>query len=90
MTQPEYYSNGKRMSPTKLMYNIKQKVDDQIKESNGTKPRNEESQGGVANNSNFRRFNEDYLQSPREYVEPLKEVGMGSYTRNLQIVNKML
>ena len=27
ITQPEYYANGKRMNPVKLMYNIKQKID---------------------------------------------------------------
>ena len=41
ITQPEYYSGGKRMSPVKLLYNIKQRVDEQIDEANGSKPKTE-------------------------------------------------
>ena len=68
ITQPEYYDNGKRMSPTKLMYTIKQRVDNMIKESNGQKPR-EEDKEGVKSHANYFRFRDKYLKNPREHKE---------------------
>lgn len=53
MAQPEYYQNGKRMKPTKLMFSIKERVENQIKESHGAKPRDVEQQGGVSNQANY-------------------------------------
>ena len=57
MTQPEYYSNGKKMSPTKLIYSIKKKLDDEVLVSKGIKPRKTAAQGDVGSNANYERFN---------------------------------
>ena len=40
LTQPEYYSGGKRMSPVKLMYSIKQRIDAQVDEGMIQRPKN--------------------------------------------------
>ena len=74
ISQPEYYAGGKRMNPTKLMYTIKEKVDNQIAESNGEKTKDESEQRGVTNNANFLRFGEDYLKGPRHPGDPLPEI----------------
>lgn len=81
LTESEYYSNGKRMSPTALLCAIRKKVDGQMAENNGSKPREEEIGGGVTTNLNFSRFTAGYLQSPREYKEQLPDGEKnGAYT----------
>ena len=68
------------MRPTKLMYTIKTKVENQTKESYGQKPREADQQGGVTNQANFYRFSSDYLNNAREYEGPhLKEIQDSAY-----------
>ena len=90
ITQPEHYSGGKRMSPVKLMYSIKQRIDEQIAEANG-KPTAEAVQTGVEKSRNFHRFKDAYMIGSRAYDEPLPDIVEGSqYTRNVEIIGKML
>ena len=92
ITQPEYYANGKRMNPVKLMYNIKQKIDRQIEESNGNKQKDDSGEAeGVENNRNYFRFKDSYLIQPRGYIEPLPQIPEGrEYSRNVELIGKML
>ena len=79
------------MSPVKLLYNIKQRVDEQIDEANGSKPKTEAVQTGVEKNRNFHRFKDAYMYGSRARDEPLPEIVEGSeYTRNVEIIGKML
>jgi len=66
MTQPDYYFNGKRMSPTKLIYTINERVQSEVRE--GTKKEVEDAKSSVISNVNFFRFTDQYLQSPRDYI----------------------
>ena len=91
IAQPEYYSQGRRMNPTKLIYNIKLKVDRQIEESNGQKQKEDLGDRGVDNRESYHRFSSQYLVSPRGHTEPLPDVGSGTeYTRNVELIGKML
>ena len=90
MAQPEYYQNGKRMKPTKLMFSIKEKVENQIKESHGAKPRDVEQQGGVSNQANYQRFTENYLQNSRDYSAPIKEINETAFVQNIRLISRML
>lgn len=66
------------------MYNLKTKVENQIKESNGEKEKDEVDMRGVSNGANFHRFNQLYLKKARDYSEPLPEVQEGEeYARNV-------
>ena len=91
IVQPEYYGSGRRMNPTKLMYNIKTKVDRQIEESNGQKQKEDLGDRGVDNRESYHRFSSQYLVSPRGYKEPLPDIHSGTeYTRNVELIGKML
>ena len=78
------------MSPTKLMYTIKTRIDEQIDDGNG-KTQTEDDKTGVDKNRNFHRFKDSYIIGSRAYNEPLPEIVEGSqYTRNVEIIGKML
>lgn len=74
ITQPEYFSGNNRMSPTKLIYNIKERVDNEIKESNGLKEKDGDESGGVTNSANYARFTDAYMVNPRTGRQILPEV----------------
>ena len=79
------------MNPTKLMYNIKTKVDRQIEESNGQAQKEDLGERGVDNRESYHRFSKLYLVNPRGHKEPLPDIHSGTeYTRNVELIGKML
>ena len=79
------------MSPVKLMYSIKKRIDDQIDDGNGKTSTTADDTTGVDKNRNFHRFKDSYMIGSRARGEPLPEIVEGSqYTRNVEIIAKML